>query len=96
MIDDKYILRLYLAGMNTENQDTILDLKRMLKEKLGENYTLEVIDVFDQPELAEGDRIIATPTAVKAMPGPVQKVILDFNSKERLLMGLDVLLDEKK
>ena len=96
MIDDKYILRLYLAGMNTENQDTILDLKRLLKEKLGENYTLEVIDVFDQPELAEGDRIIATPTAVKAMPGPVQKVILDFNSKERLLMGLDVLLDEKK
>ena len=96
MIDDKYILRLYLAGMNTENQDTILDLKRMLKEKLGENYTLEVIDVFDQPELAEGYRIIATPTAVKAMPGPVQKVILDFNSKERLLMGLDVLLDEKK
>ena len=89
------ILRLYIAGITTENQQSILDLKSALKEKLDNNFKLEVIDVFEQPELAEGDKIIATPTIVRSVPAPAKKIILDFNDKERLIMGMDLLLQDE-
>ena len=87
-----YILRLYIAGITIENQETILQFKDLLKKKLGESYSLEVIDIFSHPELADGEKIVATPTLVKAVPLPIQKVILDFNSKEKLLLGMDLIL----
>ena len=90
--EDKYILRLYIAGITISNQDAILEFKRMLKDKLGNSYNLEVIDIFERPELAEGEKIVATPTAVKHVPGAVKKVILDFNNKQKLLMGIDILI----
>ena len=86
----KYTLRLYIAGITTENQETIIGFKQLLKQVLGGDYRLEVIDIFENPELAEGERIVATPTLVKAIPGPIQKVILDFSSKEKLLLGISV------
>lgn len=89
---DAYVLRLYIAGITTENQETIIHFKRLLKEKLGHSYRLEVIDIFDNPELAEGEKIVATPTLVKAMPEPIQRVILDFSNKEKLLVGMDLIL----
>lgn len=85
-------LRLYIAGITTDNQDTILNFKKLLTGKLGDNYTLEVIDILDQPELAADEKIIATPTLVRSLPVPVQKVIVDFSNQEKLLLGMDLVL----
>ena len=91
---DKYLLRLYIAGITAENQKTIVDFEHLLQLKIEDNYSLEVIDIFANPELADGDKIVATPTLVKALPLPLMKVILDFNSKEKLLLGMDLILEE--
>ena len=93
--DYKYLLRLYIAGITTDNQESIIQFKQILKEKLGHNYTLEVIDIFENPELAEGQKIVATPTLVKAIPEPSHKVILDFSNKEKLLFGMDLILQKE-
>lgn len=86
-----YSLKLYVAGLNPRIQDSILELKKILSEKFGKNYELEVIDVLVRPELAEGEKIFATPTIVRKLPGHVKKVILDLKNKERVLTGLDLI-----
>ena len=90
---EKYKLSLYIAGITTENQDGVLQLKRRLKDALGDGYILEVVDIFSEPELAESARIIATPTLLRALPAPAQKVILDFSNEKKMLLGIDLLLD---
>lgn len=90
----KYILRLYIAGITTDNQETVVKFKKMLKEKLGDDYTLEVIDILENPELADNDKIVATPTLVRALPSPVQSVIVDFNDSSKLLLGMDLILKD--
>lgn len=90
----KYTLRLYIASISTDNQTTIVQFKQLLKERLGDEYVLEVIDIFDNPELAENDKVIATPTLVRELPVPVQKIIVDFSNKEKLLFGMDLILQD--
>lgn len=94
--ESRSILRLYIAGMTPENQDVILKFKSMLRERLDNNYVLEVIDIFERPELAVGEKIIATPTVVNGIPNPAKKVILDFSSEKKLLLGMDLVLKEDK
>lgn len=89
------ILRLYIAGMTPNNQDVILKFKAKLRERLDNNYALEIIDVFERPELAEGEKIIATPTIVNLIPNPAKQLILDFSSEEKLLLGMDLILSEE-
>ncbi len=88
---NQYLLKLYVAGLNPGIQGSILELKKVLTEKYGDNYELEVIDVLVKPELAEGEKIFATPTIVRKLPGSVKKVILDLKNKERVLIGLDLI-----
>lgn len=95
MAEDKYTLKLYIASISTENQDTIIKFKELLSNRLGDNYHLEVIDVMEKPELAEGEKIIGTPTVVRMLPNPVHKTILNFNSEEKLLLGMDLILSDK-
>jgi len=84
-------LKFYLAGIMPEQQALIVEMKRYLRENYGDVYKIEVIDVFENPELAENDRILATPTVVRSLPGPIMKYILDMSSKERFLLGMDVV-----
>ena len=88
----EHTLRLYIAGISPDNQESIIQLKEAIKESLGDNYELEVIDILCNPELAENDKIIATPTLVRELPAPAQKVIIDFSCKERLLLGMDLVI----
>lgn len=92
----KPILRLYIAGMTPKNEKVIAKFRDVLAQQTKEHYELEVIDIFERPELAEGEKIIATPTIVNGMPDPARKVILDFSSEEKLLLGMDVVLGEDK
>ena len=89
-----YILKLYVAG-NTPNSIVALrTLNSILEEKFKGVYVLKVIDVLKNPQLAEEDKILATPTLAKTLPPPVRKIIGDLSDRERVLIGLDLLYDE--
>jgi len=89
-----YILKLYVAG-NTPNSMTALNtLREILENEFKGVYALKVIDVLKQPQLAEEDKILATPTLAKILPPPVRKIIGDLSDREKVLIGLDLLFDE--
>ncbi len=86
----RYVLRLYVAGATARSARAIAQIKSICEENLAGRYDLEVIDLYQQPVLAQGDQIIATPTLVKKLPAPLRKFIGDFSNAERMLVGLDL------
>jgi circadian clock protein KaiB len=87
---EKYLLRLYVAGMTTKSKRAIQNVKQICEEHLKDRFELEVIDVFRQPVLAKGEQIIATPTLLKKLPAPLRRFIGDMTETERILVGLDI------
>lgn len=87
---ERWDLRLYVAGQTDRSVRAIANLKRICEEHLAGRYTIEVIDLLDQPQLAAGDQILALPTLVRRLPPPLKKIIGDLSSEERVLVGLDV------
>ena len=83
-------LRLYVAGQTAKSLQAFANLKRICEEHLGGKYTIEVIDLMKNPELAKGDQIFALPTLVRKLPEPVRKIIGDLSNTERVLVGLDL------
>lgn len=82
-------LRLYVSGRASNSRAAIRNLES-LRELLGDGAALEVIDVRERPELAEEDRILATPTLVRRAPTPVRKIIGDLSDINRVLLGLEI------
>lgn len=87
---DRFLLKLYVTGKNAKAQIAIANLQRICRDELAGKYDLEVIDVLEHPELAESDRILATPTLIKQLPPPLRRVIGDLSDKEKVLFGLEV------
>ena len=87
---DKYVLRLYVTGMTPRSIRAVENVRAICEEHLQGRYDLEVIDIYQQPTLAEGEQIIATPTLIKKLPLPLRKVIGDMSSTDRVLVGLDL------
>jgi circadian clock protein KaiB len=87
---EKYLLRLYVAGMTTKSKQAIQYVKQICEEHLKDRCELEVIDVFRNPVLAKGEQIIATPTLLKKLPLPLRRFIGDMSATERVLVGLDL------
>lgn len=85
-----YLLKLYVTGQSPRARVAIENLERICREELSGQYELQIIDVLEHPELAEGDRIMATPTLIKQLPLPLRRVIGDLSDKEKVLFGLDV------
>ena len=83
-------LRLYVAGQTPRCVSAFSNLKRMCEEHLEGKYRIEVIDLLANPQLAEGDQILAIPTLVRRLPRPLRKVIGDLSNTERVLVGLDL------
>jgi circadian clock protein KaiB len=89
-IEEKYLLRLFIAG-NTPNSNRAFNkIKNICEEYLPGRYELEVIDIYEHPELMEQEQIIAIPTLVKKLPPPLQKFIGDLANTEKVLLGLDI------
>ncbi len=86
----KYVLRLYVAGLTAASRRAILNVKEICETHLEGRYNLEVIDIYQQPTLAEGEQIIAVPTLVKKLPVPLRKFIGDLSDRDRILFGLDL------
>jgi circadian clock protein KaiB len=87
---NRYLLRLYVTGLTARSARAISNIKRVCEEELRDNYDLEVIDIYQQPALAAGQRIVATPTLIKELPAPVRRLIGDLSDHEKVLFGLDI------
>jgi circadian clock protein KaiB len=87
---DHYLLRLYVAGQTSKSLAALANLRRVCDEHLAGRYAIEVIDLLVNPTLAAGDQIIALPTLVRRLPGPLRRIIGDLSNTEKVLVGLDV------
>ena len=94
MGEEKYVLKLYITGMTPRAERAIANLRRICDVDLGGKYELVVIDVLEQPQLAEDGKILATPTLIKVLPPPLRRIIGDMSDTERVLLGLDLLVHE--
>lgn len=83
-------LRLYVAGQTPKSIAAFSNLKRVCEEHLAGKYRLEVVDLIKNPQLAQGDQIVAIPTLVRKLPEPVRKIIGDLSNTERVLVGLQL------
>jgi circadian clock protein KaiB len=86
----KYELRLYIAGKTAKSVTALTNLKKYCEEHLKGQYVIEVIDLLQQPQLAEGDQIFAVPTLVRKVPEPIRKIIGDLSNEEKVLVGLNI------
>jgi circadian clock protein KaiB len=91
----KYILRLFVSGMTPSSLKAIKNLKKMCLEHLDVQFELEVIDVYQQPELVKSEEIIAVPTLIKKLPLPIKKFIGDLSDRENILLGLNIFPKKK-
>jgi circadian clock protein KaiB len=89
--DDKWVLRLYVAGQTPKALTAFTNLKKICEEQLMGKYAIEVIDLLINPQLGNEDQILALPTLVRKLPVPVRKIIGDLSNTERVLVGLDLL-----
>lgn len=88
--DSVYLLRLYVAGQTAKSLAAFANLKKICEEHLQGKYKIEVIDLMKNPDLAQGDQILALPTLVRRLPHPIKKIIGDLSNTERVLVGLDI------
>jgi circadian clock protein KaiB len=88
--DKEWELRLNVAGMTPRCLTAFENLKRICQEHLEGRYTIEIIDLLENPKLAQGDQILAIPTLVRKLPQPLKKIIGDLSNEERVLVGLDL------
>ncbi len=88
---DMWILRLYVAGQTPKAITAFTNLKKICEEQLDGKYSIEVIDLLENPQLANEYQIVALPTLIRKLPVPVRKIIGDLSDTERVLIGLDLL-----
>lgn len=86
----KYLLRLFVTGASSRTAPAIANLRRICDEELRGRYDLEIIDVQEHPDIAEDEKILATPTLIKTLPLPLRRVIGDLSDKDKVLLGLQV------
>lgn len=85
-----YLIKLYVTGQTPRSLQAIANLRQLCEEELAGQYELVVIDVLERPQLAEDEKILATPTVVKELPQPIRRIIGDLSDSERVLLGLDL------
>ena len=88
---EMFNLRLYVAGQTPKAVRAFENLRKICEEHLAGRYTIEVIDLLENPALGQGDQILALPTLVRRLPEPIVKIIGDLSNTERVLVGLDLI-----
>jgi circadian clock protein KaiB len=86
----KWQLRLYVAGQTPRSLAALANLKNFCEQYLADQYSIEVIDLLKNPQLAKGDQIFAIPTLVRRLPEPMKRIIGDLSNMERIVVGLDL------
>lgn len=90
MAPSRYLLKLYITGTNPRTERAIANLRQICETELKGDYSLDIIDVLENPEAAERDRILATPTLLKELPPPLRRVIGDLSDKDKVLLALEL------
>ena len=91
------MLRLYVTGSTPNSERALANLREIIKENFsGVKYKLEVIDVLEHPQLAEDEKILATPVLVKRLPPPIRRIIGDLSDRNKVILGLDLVSVKKK
>jgi circadian clock protein KaiB len=88
--DERWELRLYVAGQTRKSVAALANLRRVCEEHLPGQFQIEVIDLLEHPQLAQGDQILAIPTLVRKLPSPMRKIIGDLSNLDRVLVALDL------
>lgn len=88
----KHLLKLYITGQTSRSIRAISILHEICEKELKGQYELEIIDVLERPQLAEDEKILATPTLIKVLPPPIRRIIGDLSDTEKVLVGLDLQL----
>ena len=88
--EEHYVLRLYVTGMTPRSTEAFASIKALCEERLQGRYELEVIDIYQHPQLAIDEQIIAIPTLVRKLPEPLRRVVGDLSNTERTLVGLQL------
>lgn len=87
---NEYVLKLYITGQTPRSERAIANLRQLCQHELEGRYEVEVVDVLEHPQLAEDEKILATPTLVRCLPPPLRRVIGDLSELEKVLLGLDL------
>ena len=95
MPNNKYLLKLFITGHTPSAERAIKNIESICMHELDGEYHLEIINILDNPRLAEDERIIATPTLIKVLPAPLRRVIGDLSNTEKVLLGLDLVSVKK-
>ena len=88
---ERYILRLYVAGMTSRSCRAVQNVRTFCEKHLGGRYDLQIIDVYQQPALARAEQLKAAPTLIKKLPLPLRRLIGDMSNEDRILVGLDLV-----
>lgn len=84
-------MRLYIAGHTPKSIKAIDNLKNYCEQHLAGKYSIEVIDLLKNPQLAEDDQILAIPTLVRKTPTPIKQIIGDLSNEEKVLVALNII-----
>jgi circadian clock protein KaiB len=90
----KYVLRLYVSGSTLKSALAVENIKRICEQYLKNRYDLKVIDIYQQPNLARDEQIVAVPTLIKRLPSPLRRLVGDMSNLKKVLFGLDLGMQE--
>ena len=90
MLNESWELMLYIAGQTPKSVLALNNITKYCREHLAGRYSIEIVDLLKNPQLAEGDQIIAIPTLVRKFPEPLRKIIGDLSNEEKVLVGLNI------
>jgi circadian clock protein KaiB len=91
MPGQKFVLKLYVTGATPRSSRAIENIRNFCEEHLKDRYELEVIDIYQHPELLDKEQVVAAPTLVKQLPPPLRKLIGDMSDEQKILVGLNIL-----
>ena len=86
----EYVLRLYVTGSSPRSLKAIYNLKRFCEEHLHDDYDLQVVDIYKNPDVAREEQIIAAPTLIKRLPAPLRRFVGDLSNQQKLLIGMGI------
>ncbi|NJO67957.1 MAG: thiol-disulfide isomerase [Bacteroidetes bacterium] len=86
-----YILRLYVTGSTPQSMRAIQNIKTICEENLKERYQLEIINLYENPDAARTEQIIAAPTLIKSLPLPLRRIIGDLSDFDKVLVGMGIV-----
>jgi circadian clock protein KaiB len=92
---ERFVLRLYVSGLTARSRQAIENIRRLCEQHLAGRHELQIIDIYQQPELAKDQQLIAAPTLVKKLPLPLRKLVGDMQDSARVLVMLGVTVEDK-